>query len=465
MRSVIHKRELICRLGPYALGFLILAFMLYRGYLYVRYHTEPCMMVDVKEFTAKEYPDNPATLSVHHGAYSHARVMIQKNEGAHFTFTFLPGNAKSATIVFHDVDVGLMTPSVPPWVKRDKQLTRIALTDRQWNRQQVAFKRQDKMLDITGGDGVEKQQVVTAELAKNCLNAGRWEILLYSHEDHKKTLLYHGWFTFPLGYYQSVFEQNTGVSYWKHAYYLEHWVEPYALSLNLNQLRRVIQVYPLVLTQDLDEPIACDGEQVGKKKNIMSDAKLTSFKDYMTESIRFATFIQPGLYNKDTPWENEYWRIHHPTSAVIQTIESKAHPGSVLDELVITYSDDKPNQNNESYFYVSGFRLNQLPRLTSAQYARGKLFLMGIATPPLNQAYPELVVAPPEKSTEFSVFLDEHDAWINHHDAAIDGAILFIDKHKANQLHMYVVSYEGHAVVAHYVMTLPDELNQKRAHA
>jgi hypothetical protein len=461
MRGANHKRVVICRIGLCFLVVLVLVLTLFRGYVYVRYHTKPIMTVDVKEFTPEEYPDNPALLSRYHGDYSHARVMIKKNQDTGFTFTFLPSNSKSATIVFNDVDVGLMTPSVPPWVKHNKQLTRIALTDRQWNRQQVSFKRSDKQLGIAGGDGVEKKQVVYAELAKNCLNAGLWEILLYSQENNKKTLLYQGWFTFPLGFYQSVFKHNTGLSYWEHAYYLEHWVNPESTQVDLDVLRHVTQAYPVVLTQDLDESIAVDGEQIYKKKNIMSNDKIQVFRDYMTESVQFSTFLPPGLYKKDTPWENEYWRIHYPISAVIQTIESPAKPGKPLQELVITYTDDKPNKNNDSYFYVSGFDLNALPRLDSSHYAQGKLFLMGIGTPPLKQSYAELEARPPEKTPEFSVFLNEKDAWINHHEVAIDGVILFIDKHQSNRLHMYLVSYERHAVVAHYVMTLPDELRQK----
>jgi hypothetical protein len=461
MRGANHKCVLIRRIGLSFLVASVLIVVLFRGYVYVRYHTKPIMMVDVQEFTPEEYPDNPARLSRHHGEYSHARLVIKKNKGADFTFTFLPSNSKSATIVFNDVDVGLMTPSVPLWVKHDKQLTRIALTDRQWNRQQVSFKRGDSQLDIAGGDDVEKKQVVYAELAKNCLNAGLWEILLYSQENNKKTLLYQGWFTFPLGFYQSVFKHNTGLSYWKHAYYLEHWVDPELTRVDLDALRRVTQVYPVVLTQDLDESIAVDGEQVHKKKNMMSNNRIKFFRDYMTEDVWFSTFLPPGLYRKDTPWENEYWRISYPVSAVIQTISSPATPGKSLQELVITYADDKPNKNNDSYFYVSGFDLNTLPRLEASHYAQGKLFLMGIGTPPLKQSYAELKAKPPEKTPEFSVFLNEKDAWINHHEVAIDGAILFIDKHQSNRLHMYLVSYERHAVVAHYMMTLPDELRQK----
>jgi hypothetical protein len=435
----------------------LLAFFCSRMYLYARYHVANHMLVEVQTFTPEEYPDNPAMLSQHYGDYSHPKVVIKRNQNNLFDLVFLPGNDKSANIVFRNIDINLMTPSLPSWVKGNKALTRIALTDRQWNRQQVIFNRGTENLAVTGGDGVEKKQVYQAHLAKNCLNAGLWEVLLYSKEKNKKTVLYQGWFTFPLGYYKTIFQQNTGLSYWKHAPYLEHWVTPESLQVDLGKLREVIEVYPLVLTQDMDEKIAVDGEQIHKKKNIISKNKLNTFKDYMQEDVSFSTFSPPGIYQKNKPWQHEYWRINHPISAALHVIRSPAEKKHVLQELAITYADDKPNKNNDSYFYIGGFDINNLPRLDVKQYAKGQLFLMGIGTAPLKQSYTALLKNPPAMSPVFSVFLNEKNEWINHHEAAIDGVILFIDKYKSNRLHMYLVSYERHAVVSHYTMTLPDE--------
>ncbi|NGX58824.1 MAG: hypothetical protein K940chlam3_01732 [Chlamydiae bacterium] len=47
---------------------------------------------------------------------------------------------------------------------------------------------------------VERHQLLSAELTRNCLNAGLWELQLYTMEDGKKALYYQGWFTFPLGH-------------------------------------------------------------------------------------------------------------------------------------------------------------------------------------------------------------------------------------------------------------------------
>ncbi|MDX2345361.1 MAG: hypothetical protein QNK11_00605 [Legionella sp.] len=451
------QRKLFAWIGIVFFGAVLICLACVRVYLYTRYHTKKSMTVAVKEFTSETYPDNPATLNQHHGEYSHPQVMIQQHQHNVFDLVFLPGNSKSAKIIFKKINAGLMTPSVPKWVKEDKNLTRIALTDRQWNRQQVIFK--SPSFEVIGGDGIEKNLIYEAHLAKNCLNAGLWEILLYSkkNKNHQKELIYQGWFTFPLGYYKQIFEQNTGFSYWRHAFYLEHWVTPESLQIEVGKLREVIQTYHLVLTEDTDEPAATDGEQVNKRKNIISKHPLNIFKDYRDLDVAFSTFSAPGVYQKNKPWTHEYWRINHPISAVLQVVRSPAEPKKPLEELVIAYSDDLPNQNNDSYFYISGFDISKLPRLDPKYYAKGKLFLMGIGTAPLKEAYTALLKKPPSMSPAFSVFLNEKNEWINHHEAAIDGVILLVDKYKANRLHMYMISYERHAVVAHYVMTLPEE--------
>ena len=454
----MDKRVVFRRVGLGLLGVLAVLLGSLRVYVYCKYHVEDKMTLQVKELSPEAYPDNPSRLSRYHGDYSHKKLLLQKHRDNKFTLTFLPSNAKSATIRFKHINLGLMTPSLPAWVKNSSELTRISLTDRQWNRQQVSFIINNPHVEVIGGDGVEKNKLYKLELAKNCLNAGLWEVLLYSQENHKKTLVYQGWFTFPLGHYKAIFEKNTGLIYRNNWHYLEHWSNPESTQIDLDQLRQIIQTYPVILQQNAQEAIALDGEQMTKKKNIIASHKIKKFKDYLKHDVAFSAFIPPGVYKKDVAWHNEYWRIKQPVSAVMNRIESPATSKQKFDELVITYADDKPNQNSESYFYISGFDLKTLPHVSTRHYAKGRLFLMGIGTPPLKQAYKVLAKHPPEKSPVFSVFLDKKGRWINHHEVAIDGSILFIDKDKPSVLHVYLVSYERHAVIAHYRLMLPERI-------
>lgn len=441
------------RIKFYLLGILVVLTTGTLVYVYNRYHVENEMTIKVKEYTRNEYPDNPAALSIHYGNYSHPELMLKHEGGSYFTLTFLPGNSSSATITFNNINVALMTPSIAPWVKNNSDLTRLSLTDRQWNRQQVLFDANNSSIEVQGGDGVEKDQLVTAELAKNCLNAGLWEVLLYIKENDKKRLVYQGWFTFPLGHYKDVFEHNTGLAYRNHWYYLEHWFDPEGTKVEFDALRDKQRSYSVQFHYDFNEPAIAEGEQINKKKNIIADHAIHRFQDYYQGDVGFSTFFPPGIYRKDKPWNNEFWRLHKPTTAELNDIRSQAAPNKSLQELVIHYVDD---DNKPSAFYVSGFDLTQLPKLNVNDYAKGALYLMGIGTAPLKENYSSLSNNPPEKSPHFSVLVNEKDEWINHHEVAIDGSYLFLDKSHPNRLHIYLVSYERHAVVAHYWIELPE---------
>ncbi len=82
-------------------------------------------------------------------------------------------------------------------------MERIALTNRQWNRQQVRFDPHSSHIEVSGGDGFERDHLYSAALARNCLNAGLWEVLLFTQENGHKALYYQNWFTFPLGHYKA----------------------------------------------------------------------------------------------------------------------------------------------------------------------------------------------------------------------------------------------------------------------
>lgn len=135
-------------------------------------------------YTNAEYPEDPADRSLHFGQYDGRRLTLVKKDATHFDFVFESDNPHVAKVVFRDVDVSLiMTPSLPEWTKADDGLRRIALTDRQWNRQQVSFGGPGSPhVEVSGGDGWEKDNLYSAELAKNCLNAGLWEVLLFVKE-------------------------------------------------------------------------------------------------------------------------------------------------------------------------------------------------------------------------------------------------------------------------------------------
>jgi hypothetical protein len=104
---------------------------------------------------------------------------------------------------------------------------------------------------------------------------------------------------------------------------------------------------------------------------------------------------------------------------------------------------------------VSGFDASSLPQVPMTEYSKGLYMPMGIGVPPFYQSYKDLQENPPQKTAYFSVLLDSKGSWINHHDVAIDGPIIHRDEHDPFLLHVYLLSYERHALVGHYIVPMP----------
>ena len=418
-----------------------------------RYRTSDVMEIPVREFSNAEYPEDPAGKSVWSGMYQGRRLRLIRKDQGHFDFVFDPLHPHIATVTFEDVDVRLMTPSLPRWTKDDAGLRRIALTDRQWNRQQVAFgSPADGRVKVSGGDGTEVAHLSSAALAKNCLNAGLWEVLLFVNEDGQKKLYYQGWFTFPLGFYKEIFENNTGLPYANHWYYLEHWFDPAGTPIALNTLRKVIHESEAPTEFDLDEPLLIAGDQVRKRRTTMAANVVTWGDFYRPNDVRFAAFVPPGRYSNATPWSNEYQRIAVFKGTALRKVRSPASD-ETLDELEFTFA----NRENSAKlrFLVSGFKIDKLPQVPMAEYPKGLYMPMGIGVPPFYQDYSALQQHPPDQSPYFSVLLDEQDCWVDHHHFAIDGPVMHRDADNPGKLHFYLLSYERHSLIGHWIVSLP----------
>lgn len=415
-----------------------------------RYQTAEVMQVPIREYSNEEYPEDPADRSVDYGKYHGRQLVLFQKDTTHFDFVFEPKHPHVAKVVFRNVDVSLMTPGLPDWAKEDSGLRRIALTDRQWNRQQVRFDPASSHVEVTGGDGFEKDHLYSTELAKNCLNAGLWEVLLFVKEGNSKALYYQGWFTFPLGHYQNIFEHNTGLSYWDHWYYLEHWFDPAGTPVPMGKLRRVDAEREAPTTFDRSEKIIVAGEQLRKWRTTLAENVVSWSDFYDGRKVHFASFIPPGRYSVSHPRKNQYGRIDRFEKTILREIVSPAS-ANPLHELELIFRSSK--QEGVCRFFVSGFDLNALPQLPMPNYFKGMYMPMGIGVPPFFQSYEELQQQPPNKSPYVSVLLDADERWIDHHSVGIDGPVLHRDERDPDILHVYLLSYERHSLIAHFVVS------------
>ena len=417
-----------------------------------RYKTSDKMQVKLKEFTNQEYPANTSSLSRNHKRYTQRNLTVIKKDNNHFDFILEPTNEKTAKILIKNVDISLFVPQIPEWIKGDRGLTGIYLTEREYSRQQVSFPADSELIEIIGGDGFEKQNLSSIAIANNCLNAGYWEIILSAKENGTKSTYYQGWFTFPMGYYKSIFEQLNNVSYWAHRWRLEHWQDPAGTVPKLDLLRKVLNKREIATDFPLDERIMVSGEQVRKIRTFQGDNIVTwgdIYKNY--DEIRFATFRGPGWYDNNTPWKNEYWRIGEFKKAILRMVEP-TNSTQNLQEIEFVFNDIKTGKENK--MLVSGIDLNQLPKLSVSDYPKGLYMPLGISVPPFYQSYEKLTSQPPSESPYFGLMLDSKDRWINHHELAIDGFVMHLDKNHPNLLHTYLLSYERHSLVAHFISDL-----------
>ncbi|MSR14377.1 MAG: hypothetical protein EXR86_07400 [Gammaproteobacteria bacterium] len=200
------------------------------------------LRLPVTEFSAAEYPEDPAERSIMHGRYRGRSLTLLKKDTQHFDFVL--------------------------------------------EAQQVSFTPDSPHLEVSGGDDIERTNLFTAELAKNCLNAGLWEIQLTMQEGGHKALYTQAWFTFPLGHYRKLVEMNSGITYsrfWRH---LEHWVNPEGVGLDLTQLRTVVSEQDAKASSLKDERVFADGEQNAKGSSTSSTLNEWGLRNSLAYLIR-----------------------------------------------------------------------------------------------------------------------------------------------------------------------------------
>lgn len=432
---------------------LLLVFV---GFFFARYKTEQITEVKLQELSHFDYPENPANLSTQHGRYNDRKLKIIQKDQTHFDLILEPkekNNPQISKIIFKNIDISLFVTGKPSWIK-DQNLEIIAITDREWNRQQASFGRDSQNLEISK-EGFDAKNLYSAALAKNCLNAGYWEILLSSKENNKKALYYQAWFTFPIGHYKKLFEQNSQRKYLKHLWRLEHWVDPEGLKLNLNQIRQVLNEKKTNKAQFLgEESVFAYGEQARKIRTSQT-INIKQWQDFYKRAnypeIKFATFFGSGQYRNQKPWSNEYWRIAKFQEIKLREIKTKSSEKK-LQELEISFKDQKTGQTNR--LLVGGIDLEKTPQLPVKEYYKGFYMPMGISVPPFYQSYQELLENNPLESTYYSLLLDQENRWLNHHDIALDGSVIHKDQSDPGLFHLYLLSYERHTLIGHFIFSI-----------
>ena len=421
-----------------------------------RYDDAPRQVVSLTSFTEDEYPESPESKSRRFGQYSHKRLSIEHITDTRFRFLLEPANSQTAPIELSDIDLAHLVAAVPAGMKADPDLVKVGLIDREWNRQQVRFSRPSPHVHVqNGGDGLEDRTLTRIDLARNCLNAGLWELLLFTTEDGEERVYEHLWFTFPLGLYKQLFEKVNGLSYWSHWWSLEHWVDPTGTPIRLERLRTVEREWPVQATAQWDEPVAARDEQERKQKNILTPIAAT-YRDWYKQQVRFASFIPPGRYSVHHPRATELHYLAELTGAILRNVVLPGRSKPLI-EIDLAFRSDRTGEN--THFIVGGLDLATLPTASVNEYDHGWRAPLGIANPSFFETYDEARTHPPIQRTFYGFHLDAQSRWLDHHAIGVDGPLLHWAADDPTLLHLYLLSYERHALLNHIVITVPPDVD------
>ena len=404
---------------------------------------------EIKELTDVQYPDNPdiEIRSDLDGIYSHKHVELRLNEDSTLLdFLFVPGNALSDSIFVNQVRIEEFIPFFPTTID-DDYLNQIGVINQEWNRQQVKFLAGQFEVGKLNGEGTKIKRV---DIARNCLNAYLWEVIIYLEEGGRLKPYYHGWFDFPHELYQDLFNKRNQFN-WKH--YDEHlvnWIDPDSKLINYQKIRHIdeeLQVNFEVLNH-LYYPLI--GERKKKFKNIIYPRNPSCINDFLTDSTLYGTFTPPGFYNTSDPRVTQLGRLSHVDSLQVKKVSSAFTDDKDLLEISILYSDS----NRSTRLVIGGIDQSKIPTLKRSKMDKGYQMPMGIANHSFYEDYKTMLANKSQENPFYAFFTDKSGKWLDSHKIGVDGPLMYFDAEDPEVLHLWLLSFERHSFVGHYLIKL-----------
>ena len=376
--------------------------------------------------------------------FSHTRIKLERI-GETFNIFILPKNENSDTVFLENIDLKKFIPSVPSHVKKDDYLTKIGIINQEWNRMQVNFK--ENQFSVIN-ESKEKEALSRIDLARNCINAYLWELIFYTTEEENTKPVYHGWFNFPKELYSDLFEEKNGLKYADYQASLEEWIFPGSEKVNLDVLRTKLEGKEVVFENHDNEYYPEIGERKKKKMNILFPKHIHSIDDFLTDSSTYATFSAPGCYNQSDPRKTQLHRLASLKKVELNKTKSLNSNQELLSELVLRFETDK----DTTLFVVGGIDISKPPVLTVEDSKKGYQMPMGIGNYSFYQNYAEIAKANQLESPYYGLLTDENHNWLDSHEIGIDGPLMHLDKE--GNLHFWILSFERHSFVGHYVVKM-----------
>ena len=405
--------------------------------------------VAVKEMTDAQYPDNPNLESRHSAAQQKLfkNVVVSQRENDLFDLDLYSHQDSLCHISLKNIPVLEMMPTAPEWIKSDDYLTYIGIINQEWNRQQVQFR--PEQFTVSGKLDIK---ITRVDLARNCLNAYLWEMLIYAQDsDGKDKLYWQCWFDFPEELYAQLFEKRNNLPYEIFRKGLENWIDPESKLIDLNKLRKANGDGEAQFEAKNNEMYPLKGERERKRKNIVYPKKVEKINDLLTDSTTFATFSVPGYYNTKDPRKTELSRLGTLQKVVKrQIINALGKPAQELELIFVSNKDQK----TITKLVIGGLEVSLIPALAEANANDGWQTSMGISNHSFYETF-DFQQAHLTKNNGFYAFLlDDQNRWIDSHKVGIDGPLLHFAERDKSKLHLWILAFERHAFVGHYVIQL-----------
>ena len=406
--------------------------------------SKPLKVLEIKQLTDGQYPDNP-DIGYMASAYSYdyfSGGSLELTAQTKGTFTF---KSSLGDVILRDVDLEEYMPSAPLHLRSDAYLTELAVINQEWNRNQVKFQ--------VGEFESNNSDIVRVDLARNCLNAYLWEVILYTNQEQKQLPLAHGWFDFPKDVYKNLFEQRNNLSYEDYRKSLENWIDPRTEKVNLDILRTVETQVPLLSFESFNEEMyPLEKARLKKRKEIIVPESFKSMKELQTDKTLLATFSPPGLYERSSPRKTDLGRLRMLSN--IQVNDIKTATGQKSSEIVLSFTDQS---KRETKLYFGGLEMKNFPSLKPEKANDGYKISMGFSNHTFYETYKEHWKWSALTSPYYGFFTNGKGEWLDSHKIGVDGPVFHWDARNPNLLHLWLLSFERHAFVGHYTIEFPKE--------
>lgn len=393
----------------------------------------------IKEFDDIEYPSNPdiGFRSISYQNKFLNKGVLRENDNSFFDLTFYTNTEKS--IAIRNIDLSKWIPTIPNTIRTNDYLSKLAIVNQEWNRNQIAF--------AAGEFETDCENIVRVDLARNCLNSYLWELIVYTKENSKEVPYAHAWFNFPKTVYHDLFEEINKIPFKTFEAHLEQWENPESKVVNSTELRATIKNIPIDFKDISNKMYSLEGERAKKRKEIITPLNFSTMKSLQTDNTTFATFSAPGFYNKNDPRYTQLGRIFSLDTIILRkTFQKEMH--KIYHEIELIFKDKEKSRITK--MIIGGLDFEEIPILKESEVHKGWQNSMGFGNNTFYEKYEDRRITDSKQNPYYAYLTDENNKWLDNHAIGIDGPLLYFENSNKNKLQIWLLSFERHAFVGNY---------------